>query len=196
MERVSPLDATFLAIEDSVNHMHIGSVGIFAGPPPTYAELCGLIASKLVFVPRYRQKVRTAPSNIGRPVWVDDPHFRLEYHVRHSALPPPGGHSELRALVGRLMSQQLDRHRPLWENWMVEGLEYGQWALITKVHHCMVDGIAGSDLLAVVLDREPDTAPVPPDDWQATPEPSSLGPRPALLARSRGCASDVVSERE
>jgi diacylglycerol O-acyltransferase len=172
MERVNVLDASFLAIEDAVNHMHIGSVGIFAGPAPTYRDLCGLIASKLVLVPRYRQKVRTAPVSIGQPVWIDDPHFRLEYHVRHSALPAPGRRTQLRALVGQLMSQQLDRHKPLWENWMVEGLDDGQWALITKVHHCMVDGVAGSDLLALVLDREPDTAPVPPDDWNPKPEPS------------------------
>jgi diacylglycerol O-acyltransferase / wax synthase len=173
MERVNVLDASFLAIEDAVNHMHIGSVGIFAGPTPTYRELCELIASKLVLVPRYRQKVRTAPVSIGRPIWIDDPHFRLEYHVRHSALPAPGGRTQLRVLVGRLMSQQLDRHRPLWESWMVEGLEDARWALITKVHHCMVDGIAGSDLLALILDRGSDTPPVPPDAWHPEPEPSA-----------------------
>jgi diacylglycerol O-acyltransferase len=172
MERVSPLDASFLAIEDTVNHMHIGSVGTFAGPAPTYAAFCGLIASKLVYVPRYRQKVRTAPASIGRPVWIDDPHFRLEDHVKHCTLPIGDPRTELPALVGRLMSEQLDRDKPLWEDWMVEGLRDGQWALITKVHHCMVDGIAGSDLLEVVLDRQPDPPAAPPDDWHPTPEPS------------------------
>ena len=172
MERLSPLEASFLAIEDAANHMHIGSIGIFAGPAPTYGELCGLVASKLALVPRYRQRVRTAPASIGRPVWVDDPGFRLERHARHTVLPAPGGRAELRLLVGRLMSQQLDRGQPLWEDWMVEGLGDGHWALVTKVHHCMVDGIAGSDLLAVVLDREHEPGPVPPDDWHPRPEPS------------------------
>ncbi len=173
MERVSSLDASFLAIEDAVNHMHIGSIGIFEGPAPTYRDLCELIASKLVLVPRYRQRVRTAPASIGRPVWIDVPGFDLERHVRRIVLPWPGGIAELRTLVGRLMSQQLDRGQPLWENWMVEGLGAGQWAFVTKVHHCMVDGIAGSDLLAVVLDRERDPEPAPLDEWRPQPEPSA-----------------------
>jgi WS/DGAT/MGAT family acyltransferase len=171
LERVGGLDANFLAIEDAANHMHIGSVGIFAGPAPSYDELCNLIGSKLAQVPRYRQKVRMAPASIGRPVWIDDPGFRLQYHVRHCALPRPGGDLELRSLVEMLMSQQLDRHKPLWEDWMVEGLEDGRWALITKVHHCMVDGIAGSDLLALVLDPDPDARPVAQESWVPAPEP-------------------------
>jgi len=170
---MSSLDATFLAIEDAVNHMHIGSVGVFEGPPPTYAEIERLVASKLPLVPRYRQKARLAPASIGRPVWIDDPHFHLGYHLRHSALPAPGGDDELRRLVGRVMSQQLDRHRPLWETWMIEGLDDGCWALITKVHHCMVDGIAGTDLLSVVLDRSPEGSPPVVDDWQPSPEPGT-----------------------
>ena len=102
------------------------------------------MASKLPLLPRYRQKVRSCRCSLGRPVWVDDPHFKLEYHLRHSALPPPGLDRELDTLMGRMMAQELDRHRPLWEAWMVEGLPGGRWAMVTKVHHCMVDGISGT----------------------------------------------------
>ena len=155
--------------------MHIGSIGLFEGPAPAYGDLCALIASKLALVPRYRQRVRTAPVSIGRPVWIDDVGFSLERHVRRIVLPAPGGMRELRALVGRLMSEQLDRGEALWENWMVEGLRADQWAFVTKVHHCMVDGIAGSDLLAVVLDRERNPEPTLLDEWHPQPEPSAAG---------------------
>jgi WS/DGAT/MGAT family acyltransferase len=113
-------------------------------------------------------------------VWVDDPHFRLDYHVRHTALPPPGSTDDLRNLMGRLMSQELDRNRPLWETWVVEGLEDGTWALISKVHHCMVDGISGTDLMAVILDAERDAPKVPVVDWSPRPEPTDA----ELLASS------------
>ena len=120
VDRMSPLDSSFLHIEDAVTHMHIGSVGLFEGPPPTYeAALLRMIESKLPLVPRYRQVVQFVPSTCW-PVWVDDPHFNLEYHVRHTALPAPGGEADLRRLVGRVMAQQLDRTKPLWEIWMVE----------------------------------------------------------------------------
>jgi diacylglycerol O-acyltransferase len=177
---MNPLDATFLAVEDAVDHMHIGSVGIFEGPPPRYEEVRDAYAAALPLVPRYRQKVRTAPGALGRPVWVDDPHFRLDFHLRHTALPSPGDDDALRRLVGRVMSQQLDRHKPLWETWMVEGLADGSWALVSKVHHCMVDGIAGTDLLAVVLSLEPDAPPRPADTWVPAPEPGTV----ALVAHS------------
>ncbi|MDO8363439.1 MAG: wax ester/triacylglycerol synthase family O-acyltransferase [Actinomycetota bacterium] len=169
---MSPLDATFLHVEDGVNHMHIASCAIFAGPAPAYDDLVELFRGKLPLVPRYRQKVRFVPGGIGRPVWVDDPHFRIDFHIRHTALPPPGDDQDLRNLMGRLMSQPLDRHRPLWETWMVEGLADGSWALISKVHHCMVDGISGTDLMAVVLDLSPaGSAPVN-DEWKPAAEPS------------------------
>jgi diacylglycerol O-acyltransferase / wax synthase len=172
MDRMSPLDASFLHVENAVSHMHIGSVAIFEGPPPTYEEFEAMVAAKLPSVPRYRQKVRFVPMQLGRPVWVDDHHFNLGYHLRHTALATPGGDRELRNLVGRLMSQQLDRHKPLWEMWMVDGLERGYWALVSKVHHCMVDGVSGTDLLAVVLDSEPEPERALPDDWHAEHEPS------------------------
>jgi diacylglycerol O-acyltransferase / wax synthase len=172
MDRMSPLDATFLHIEDGVNHMHIASCATFEGPAPAYDDIVALFRGKLPLVPRYRQKVRFVPGAMGRPVWVDDPHFRLDFHIRHTALPPPGADADLRNLMGRLMSQELDRNRPLWETWMVEGFADGTWALISKVHHCMVDGISGTDLMAVVLDLSPDGSPAVVDDWQPEPEPS------------------------
>ena len=172
MDRMSPLDATFLHIEDGVNHMHIASCAIFEGPAPAYDDLVALFRGKLPLVPRYRQKVRFVPGGMGRPVWVDDPHFRIDYHLRHTALPPPGSPDDLRRLMGRLMSQQLDRHRPLWETWVVEGLADGNWALISKVHHCMVDGISGTDLMAVILDPSPDGSPPVADEWRPAAEPT------------------------
>src|SRR3954469_3560995 len=173
MYRMSPQDASFLHIEDAATHMHIGSVCLFEGPPPGHDDMVRAVASKLPLVPRYRQKVRFVPLSLGRPVWVDDPHFVLDYHVRHTALPAPGGDDELRNLVGRVMAQQLDRAKPLWEMWAVEGLSDGHWALLSKTHHCMVDGVSGTDLLPVVLDRERDPAPAEVDTWEAADEPSS-----------------------
>jgi WS/DGAT/MGAT family acyltransferase len=173
MDRMSPLDASFLHLEGPVSPMHIGSVAVFEGPAPPAAELEAMVAGKLPAVPRYRQKVRFVPLDLGRPLWVDDPHFNLGYHVRHTALPSPGGDDELRNLVGRVMSQQLDRTKPLWEMWMVEGMEDGHWAIVSKVHHCMVDGVSGTDLLAVVLDQDPAPPPPEPDQWEPAPEPSN-----------------------
>jgi diacylglycerol O-acyltransferase len=173
MQTMSPLDASFLHVEDAVTHMHIGSVGIFEGPPPGSEEVKAAIAGRLPLVPRYRQKVRFVPLALGRPAWVDDPHFNLDYHVRRTALPSPGGDQELQNLVGRVMSQQLDRAKPLWELWVAEGLDDGRWALISKSHHCMVDGVSATDLLSVILRTERDAAPDAPDSWKAESEPNS-----------------------
>ena len=174
MDRLSPLDASFLHIEDDVNLMHIGSVGIFEGPPPSHRAFCEAVGGKLPLVPRYRQRVRTVPLDLGRPVWVDDPHFSLDYHIRHTALPAPGGRAELRNLVGRVMAQRLDLTKPLWEIWMVEGVEEGSWALLSKVHHALVDGISGTDLLAVILDSAPEASPPVPDAWRPADEPTDV----------------------
>ena len=166
MERLGPLDSLFLHVEDGVTHMHIASCAIFEGPPPPYDDVVGLVASKLPRLRRYRQKVRFVPGDLGAPVWVDDPHFNLAYHVRHSALPPPGGEAELNNLMGRLMAVELDRHRPLWEIWVVEGLTGGRLALISKVHHCMVDGVSGTDLMVQLLDDDRHPAdPAPDAEW-------------------------------
>lgn len=174
MERLGPLDASFLYLEDGITHMHIASCAIFEGPAPEYERIVAAIARKLPLVPRYRQVVRFVPLELGRPVWVDDPHFNLEYHVRHSALPSPGGPAELRILMGRLMSQELDRRRPLWEAWVLEGLEHGRWALVSKIDHCMADGISGTDLLGALLDTERRSTTPPAGAWLPAEPPSDL----------------------
>ena len=179
-DRLSPLDASFLHIEDGVSHMHIASVAIFEGPQPAFADIVAMVDAKLALVPRYRQVVQFVPFELGRPVWADDPHFNIEYHLRHTALPAPGGESELRKLVGRVMSQPLDRSKPLWEIWIVEGLEDGRWAMLAKTHHAMVDGVAGTDLLAVIMDLSPDV--VRPDVPAWVPRPSPSGGRLAADA--------------
>lgn len=174
MDRMNPLDASFLYMENGTTHFHIASCAVFEGPIPAYDDLVALFAAKLPLVPRYRQRVRFVPLDLGRPLWVDDPHFNLEYHLRHTALPTPGDERELERLMGRLMSAELDRTRPLWEAWVVEGLAEGRWALISKVHHCMVDGVAGVDLISLVLDPTRDASPPVEDSWTPEPEPSTL----------------------
>ncbi|HTY97705.1 MAG TPA: wax ester/triacylglycerol synthase family O-acyltransferase [Solirubrobacteraceae bacterium] len=177
MQRLSALDATFLEVEDAVSHMHIASVALFEGPPPPAEQLRSMVLGKLSLVPRYRQVVRRVPFAAGRPVWVDDRHFNLEYHVRRTALPAPGSEEQLKRLVGRVMSQQLDRTKPLWEMWVVEGLAMDgveqPWALLSKVHHCMVDGISGADLLTVMLDLDPHPPAPTSEGWRPHSSPSS-----------------------
>jgi diacylglycerol O-acyltransferase len=192
MQTMSPLDASFLHIEDAVTHMHIGSVGIFEGPAPGPDDVRAAIAARLPEVPRYRQKVRFVPLALGRPTWVDDPYFNLDYHVRRTALPVPGGDEELRNLVGRVMSQQLDRSKPLWEMWVAEGLDDGRWALISKTHHCMVDGVSATDLLSVILSADRETPPSESDGWQPKPEPSSTELVAHSLALRAGSPYEAV----
>jgi diacylglycerol O-acyltransferase len=189
MERLSVLDAEFLHLEDGIAHMHIAGVSVFEGPSPAFADLTAMMASKLHRIPRYRQRVRTVPFELGRPVWVDDPHFNLEYHVRHTALPAPGDDLALRSLMARLMGQELDRQRPLWELWLVEGLADDRWALISKVHHCMVDGVSGVDLLSIVLDVEREVELPEPVSWSPTPEPSGTA---KVLDAWSGLATDAL----
>ncbi len=172
MNKMSALDALFLHAEDGTTHLHIGSCAVFTGKAPSMDELTALISSKLHLVHRFRQKVRLVPGGVGRPVWVDDPDFDLGYHVRHSALPPRANAQDLDNLMGRLMSQELDRNRPLWEMWLVEGLPRKRWALISKVHHCMVDGVSGTDLMTAILDKTPDAEVAPAPAWTPSPEPS------------------------
>lgn len=189
MERLHALDAEFLHLENSVTPMHIAGVCVFEGPVPSFDDLTALVRGKLHLIPRYRQRVRALPLEIGRPIWVDDPHFNLEYHLRHTALPAPGDDQALCRLMGRLMSQPLDRNRPLWEAWMVEGMPDQRWALIFKVHHCMVDGISGVDLLTVLLDIDRDTTVPEPEPW--TPEPEPLWPAMVVDAWA-GLARDLA----
>jgi len=170
-EPMSSLDASFLHMEDRNKHMHIGGVSIFEGPPPEFERLEEMVGGKLGLVPRYRQKVRFVPLGLGTPVWVDDPHFRLGYHLRHTAIPKPGTEEQLRKLAARLFSQQLDRGKPLWELWMVEGLSEDRWALLSKVHHCMVDGVAATDLMSVMFDDSSTAGGGAIKPWEPAPEP-------------------------
>ena len=153
-----------------------------------------LLVAKLPRVPRYRQRVRTTPLHLGRPAWVDDEHFEILYHVRHTAVPAPGGAEQLRNLAGRLFAQRLDLAKPLWEMWLVEGLEGGRWAVISKVHHCMIDGVAGWDLAALLLDTSPDAEHPPAiDHWTPRKAPST----PELvLGGLRGETARRADERE
>lgn len=174
LERLSGLDAWLLDTEDEVTHLNIGSAAIFEGPPPPFDEVTATIAGKLPLVPRYRQRVRVVPGGLSRPVWATDPHFNIDYHVRHTGLPRPGSRGQLRNLIGRVMAQQLDRSKPLWEMWVVEGLEGDRWALLAKSHYALVDAITGSDLLAVLLDDGPEPSAAVPDTWRSAQEPSDL----------------------
>lgn len=190
MDRMTPLDAGFWSLEDRHAALHIGSVAVFEGPAPGQDEIRGLFERKLHLLTRYRQRMRRVPLALGRPVWTDDPAFDLDYHLRRTAVAAPGGDKELRRLVGRLMSQRLDPEHPLWESWIVEGLADGRWAMLSKLHHSMVDGIAGLNVLGTLLDDRPDPPLFPPVDWRPTHQPSAL----ALVGTSlAGSALTAVS---
>lgn len=186
MDRLNPLDALFIDAEDEDPHtsMAIASIAVFEGPCPSHEEVLAFLAGRLPLVPRYRQKLRTVPFRLGRPVWVDDPDFDLGYHVRRTALPAPGEEHQLAALTARVMSQRLDRDHPLWEYWIAEGLPEGRWALISKMHHCMVDGISAAELYCVIFDPSPEPSPPAADDWAvgAQPTPFQLAAQAALDA--------------
>ncbi|MGH2888499.1 MAG: wax ester/triacylglycerol synthase family O-acyltransferase [Solirubrobacteraceae bacterium] len=185
LDRLSSIDASFLHQEGRASHMHIGGLLIFEGPPPSLADLSDHVRGRLHLVPRYRQKLVTPPLQAGRPLWIDDPDFNIAYHVRHTALPAPGNEDQLRSLAARIASQRLDRAKPLWEMWLVEGLDGGRFALISKTHHALVDGISGVDLASVLFDLEREPSPL--DDgllpWRPRPEPS---PGELVLAGVRG----------
>jgi diacylglycerol O-acyltransferase / wax synthase len=173
-DRLSGLDSSFLHLEKDGAHMHVASTTLFEGPPPPYVEFRGHIESRLPLVPRFRQRVRSVPLGQGRPVWVDDPHLNLSYHVRHTALPPPGSEEQLRKIASRIFAQQLDRSKPLWEIWLIEGLRGGRFAIVGKTHHCLVDGVSGVDITTVLFDveREPESPPEEPEPWVPQPEPN------------------------
>lgn len=179
-ERLSAQDHSFLVFEGGGVHMHIAATQIFeAGPMLNDAGGVDVAAFRrategvLHLIPRYRQKLRWVPIE-GRAVWVDDHSFNLDYHIRHTSLPRPGGIEELKHLSARIMSQPLDRSRPLWESWLVEGLEGNdRFAIITKIHHCMMDGSSGVDLAHILLSPSPDHQPAPPRPFVPRPEPTS-----------------------
>jgi diacylglycerol O-acyltransferase len=175
-DRLTGLDASFLALEDAGAHMHVGSVMLFEGPAPQYDDLLAAIEARLHLVPRYRQKLAFPPLQAGRPVWVDDPHFNPRYHLRHTGLPEPAGVEQLRTLAGRLFAQRLDRSKPLWELWLVDRVGDEHFALISKTHHALVDGVSGVDIATVLFDLEPEPAPNAdaPRRWFPRPEPTGV----------------------
>src|SRR3954470_11871375 len=174
LDRLSSTDASFLHNEGRASHMHVGGITVFEGPPPAMDDFLDHIRGRAHLVPRYRQKLATPPLETGRPVWVDDPNFNLEYHVRHTALPEPGSEEQLQLLAARIFSQRLDRSKPLWETWFVEGLADNRFAMVSKTHHALIDGISGVDLLTVLFDISPVPQEVeaPGHEWQPAPEPS------------------------
>src|SRR3954469_20687111 len=175
-DRLTGLDASFLHLEDDTAHMHVAAVMPFEGEPPEHDAVVEGIRTRLYLVPRYRQKLAFVPLEQGRPRWVDDPHLNLHYHVRATALPSPGTEDQLKALAGRVFSQRLDRDKPLWELWVVEGLEGGErFAVLSKTHHALVDGISGVDIMSVLFDTKPEPDAPPPIEekgWAPAPTPS------------------------
>ncbi len=170
-----------------------GGICIFEGPPPSYDDLAEHISSRLHLVPRFRQKLAFPPIPTGRPFWVDDPAFNLSYHVRHSALPSPGSEDQLRRMAARIFSQQLDRTKPLWELWLVQGLTRKRFAFVTKTHHALVDGVSGVDIATVLFDVKPVPEPAQPDhEWVPNPEPSASD---AAGEGRRGAALGPASDR-
>ena len=186
-DRLTGLDSSFLHLERDGTQMHVASTTLFEGPAPPYVDFRDHIESRLHLVPRFRQKVRFVPFGQGRPVWVDDPHLNLAYHVRHTSLPEPGTEQQLRVLAARIFSEQLDRSKPLWELWLIEGLKGGRFAIVGKTHHAMVDGVSGVDITTVLFDaeKEPAESPQALERWIPRPEPNGaqlLGE--ALLERT------------
>ena len=178
-DRLGFLDNSFLIAESPTNHMHIAGTAIYEAGPLRTAEggidierIRAYVVSRLHRIPRYRQVLETLPID-GHPAWVDDQHFNVDYHVRHTSLPRPGDERQLKRLSGRIMSQQLDRSKPLWEMWIVEGFaDADRFAVITKVHHCMIDGMSSVDLLEVLLTPNPTEAVEAPTRWIPRPAPT------------------------
>ena len=193
-DRLTGLDSSFLHLERDSAHMHVAGCMVFEGEPPSYEELAEQISSRLHLVPRYRQRLAFVPFGQGRPVWVDDPHFNIAFHVRHTALPGPGGDVQLKRLAGRVFSQALDRSRPLWEIWLVEGLADDRFALLSKTHHALVDGVSGVDIATVLFDTSPDPMPVAPPDheWVARPLPTGAQLLADALLERTTVPSEIV----
>ena len=179
------MDSAFLQVEDGRSALHIASVGIFAGPAPSTAEIVAALERRVHLVPRLRQRLLTVPFALGRPVWADDPDFVLADHVRRVALPGPGDDAEFHEVVDQILTEHLDHDRPLWDDTVVEGLADGRWAVVTKVHHTMVDGIAGTDLLSTMLDSSAE----PPVAEEPAPWSPERPPGPARLV------TDAVREQ-
>lgn len=156
-DRLTSLDTSFLYMEDRATVMHVGEVMVLDPPGGRldHERLMGLFAQRIAHLPRYRQKVRWVPGNLANPVWIDDETFDLSYHVRRAALPKPGGDAQLEEFVARVQPRPLDRGRPLWEAYIVEGLEHGRFAIVTKTHHALVDGAQPLDIGQVLVSDTP-----------------------------------------
>ncbi len=183
-DRLSALDVSFLYLEGRTTPMHVGGLAIFEPPPGglDYERLVALIEQRIALVPRYRQKIAWVPAHLANPVWVDDPDFDVTYHVRRSGLPRPGSDEQLREFCARIQSRPLDRHRPLWEMYLIEGLSGGRIAIATKTHHAMVDGVSAVDIAQVILDTTPEPRADPEQLWM--PRPAAVGRRPRDRRRS------------
>jgi len=191
--RLSGLDASFLHLERDGAHMHVAATMIFDGPAPDLEGFKAHLDRRLHLVPRFRQKLRFVPFDQGRPVWIDDPHLNLDYHVRHTALPAPGDEEQLRTFAARVFSQGLDRSKPLWEMWIVDGLAGDRFAIVSKSHHCLVDGVSGVDITTVLFDAEPEPAPAEdPPQWIPRPEPSDLQLLGSAVAERMTVPSEAV----
>jgi WS/DGAT/MGAT family acyltransferase len=197
-DRLTAVDAGFLHQEGPASHMHIGGLTVFEGPPPPFEEVLETIRGRLHLLPRYRQRLEHAPLQSGHPVWIDDPAFNLEYHVRRTALPGPGKRDQLREATAQIFSQRLDRSKPLWELWIIEGIETDRWAMISKTHHALIDGLSGIDIATALLDigPEPTVVPHPDEAWQPRPVPTraellSEGVKGAARAGILGAARAV-----
>ena len=187
-ERLRPEDLAFLVTESASTPMHNATLEIFEpGDGFDYDRLVALVADRIAFVPRYRQRLRSVPGRLANPVWADDEDFDLTYHVRRSALPRPGSMDQLRDLTARIMSRQLDRHRPLWEMYLIEGVEGDRCAILAKSHQLLVDGVATIDLGQVILDLDPEPKETVQDDWHPKHAPS----QPSLVA---GAVRDSVRD--
>src|SRR6266498_3995135 len=179
MERLGPQDASFLYLETPTVHQHVGGVAILdPSTAPTSAltlpDMVRVISSRLHLAPRFRQKVAFPPFAAARPVWVDDANFDIDFHIRRAALPSPGGRRELVNYVQRVISRPLDRTKPLWELYLIEGMEGGMTSILTKVHHAMVDGMAAIDLATAVFDFTPEPQILTPEPWTPEAEPSRV----------------------
>ncbi|HEY3428564.1 MAG TPA: wax ester/triacylglycerol synthase domain-containing protein, partial [Acidimicrobiia bacterium] len=198
-EPLSHLDASFLALETTTSHMHVAGVVLFDGTQLVtpnggidIGRIKAHIGGKLGYVPRYRQRLAWAPPN-RRPVWVDDDHFNFDFHVRHTSLPRPGTDEQLKRLAGRIVSQPLDRAKPLWELWVVEGMSENRFAIIAKIHHCMIDGISGVDLTTILLNVMPTSEIELATDWSPRPAPNPAQLAVAEAARITRTAIDTMT---
>ncbi len=191
-DRLTGLDSSFLHLEDGPAHMHVASTTVFDGPAPEIEELREHILGRLHLVPRFRQKLKFVPYGQGRPIWIDDPQFNMDYHVRHTALPEPGSEQQLRTLAARIFSQRLDRSKPMWEMWLVDGLEGGRFGIVTKSHHCLIDGVSGVDITTVLFDTKPDAPSPTPEDWVPGPEPTDAEVLGRALAERATMPAEVM----